>query len=54
LAGVAKIRQMWQKRERRTPDHLKDLQYLSPLEPPWRIPGRYRHLAPTEPSRTMY
>ncbi len=54
LAGVVKIRQMWQKRERLSPDHPTDLQYLSPLEPPWRISRRYRHLVPMGPARTMY
>jgi len=42
----------WQERERRISDRPRDLQYLSPLEPPWRIPRRYRHLAPAERSRT--
>jgi len=52
LAGLTGIKKVWQERERRISDRPRDLQYLSPLEPPWRIPRRYRHLAPAERSRT--
>jgi GT2 family glycosyltransferase len=54
LAGLAGMRKMWQKRERRNLDRARDLQYLSPIEPPWRIARRYHHLAPAEDSLTMY
>jgi GT2 family glycosyltransferase len=45
VAGLTGLRRMWRKRERTTAADRCDLDFLTPLEPPWRVRSRYVHLA---------
>jgi GT2 family glycosyltransferase len=47
LAGLVGIVRMWQKRRGLQSAWRHDVQWLQPLEAPWRVTRRYRHLAPT-------
>jgi GT2 family glycosyltransferase len=46
LAGLAGIARVWQKRRGLPLPQRHDVQWLQPLEAPWRVMRRYRHLAP--------
>ncbi|HZY45723.1 MAG TPA: glycosyltransferase family 2 protein [Anaerolineae bacterium] len=45
LAGWAGARKMWRKRQAASSLRRDDLAWLSPIEPPWLVPHRYRHLS---------
>ena len=47
LAGLADVARIWQKRRGLPLPQRHDVQWLEPLEVPWRVTRRYRHLAPT-------
>lgn len=44
LAALAGLRKMWRKRLATRSSQRWDLQWLAPLEFPWRVPARYRHV----------
>jgi GT2 family glycosyltransferase len=44
LAALAGLGRMWQKRPSTDAPQRTDLHWLAPLEAPWRVPARYRHI----------
>ncbi len=44
LAGLAGAGKMWRKRQEAASSPRRDLEWLAPLEMPWRVSGRYRHI----------
>jgi GT2 family glycosyltransferase len=48
VAGWAGWRRMWAKRPAGGAGERLDVGWLEPVEPPWRVPRRYRHLAPAK------
>lgn len=46
LASLAGLKKMWDKRRRLAMAQRRDLEWLAPLQAPWRIPARYQHLEP--------
>jgi GT2 family glycosyltransferase len=47
LAGLVRLGRMWRKRETTDGAIRTDLAYLAQLQPLWRVPRRYAHLAPS-------
>ena len=54
LAALGGLRSMWRKRLAGEPSHRADIEWLAPLEAPWRVPHRYRHLAPDDVAHEIH